>query len=96
MALFENQNNGFFPASRLRRLRYHSGVRRLTRDTILSPDRFVIPLFVRPGEGVRQPIAAMPGQFQFSLDELVKEVVELEKLCSLEFQRQKTLLEATR
>lgn len=80
MALFENQNNGFFPASRLRRLRYHSGVRRLTRDTILSPDRFVIPLFVRPGEGVRQPIAAMPGQFQFSLDELVKEVVELEKL----------------
>ena len=80
MALFENQNNGFFPASRLRRLRYHSGVRRLTRDTILSPDRFIIPLFVRPGEGVRQPIAAMPGQFQLSLDELVKEVVELEKL----------------
>ena len=80
MALFENQNNGLFPASRLRRLRYHSGVRRLTRDTILSPDRFIIPLFVRPGEGIRQPIAAMPGQFQLSLDELVKDVKELEKL----------------
>ena len=80
MALFENQNDGLFPASRLRRLRYHSGVRRLTRDTILSPDRFIIPLFVRPGEGIRQPIAAMPGQFQLSLDELVKDVKELEKL----------------
>ncbi|MBQ9128729.1 MAG: porphobilinogen synthase, partial [Thermoguttaceae bacterium] len=72
--------SGAFPAARLRRLRYHSGVRRLTRDTILSPDRFILPLFVRPGVGVRVPIGAMPGQYQLSIDELVKEVKEIEKL----------------
>ncbi|MBQ4194836.1 MAG: porphobilinogen synthase, partial [Thermoguttaceae bacterium] len=77
---FESQNSGVFPVTRLRRLRYHPGVRRLTRDTILSPDRFIIPLFVRPGKGIRTPIEAMPGQFQLSLDELVKEVKEIEKL----------------
>ncbi len=75
----DTRNNGFFPTSRLRRLRYHPGVRRLTRETILSPDRFVHPLFVRPGEGIRTPIDAMPGQFQLSIDELVKEVKEIEK-----------------
>ena len=80
MSNTELQSFGAFPASRLRRLRYHSGVRRLTRDTILAPDRFIIPLFVRPGEGVRIPIAAMPGQYQLSIDELVKEVKELDKL----------------
>ena len=75
----DNQNNGYFPTARLRSLRYHPGVRRLTRDTILSPDRFIHPLFVRPGEGIRTPIDAMPGQFQLSIDELVKEVKEIEK-----------------
>ena len=76
---FDAQSAGF-PVARLRRLRYHSGVRRLTRDTILSPDRFIIPLFVRPGQGVKIPISAMPGQYQLSIDELVKEVKEIEKL----------------
>ncbi|MGI6400554.1 MAG: porphobilinogen synthase [Thermoguttaceae bacterium] len=80
MSSCENNSFGAFPVARMRRLRYHSGVRRLTRETILSPDRFIIPLFVRPGEGIRQPIAAMPGQYQLSLDELVKEVKEIEKL----------------
>ncbi|MDO5309811.1 MAG: porphobilinogen synthase [Planctomycetia bacterium] len=73
-------HTGSFPATRLRRLRYHAGVRRLTRDTILSPDRFIHPLFVRPGQGVRQPISAMPGQDQLSIDELVKEVKILDDL----------------
>lgn len=76
----ESQNSGVFPVARLRRLRYHPGVRRLTRDTILSPDRFILPLFVRPGQGVRVPISAMPGQYQLSIDELVKEVKEIEAL----------------
>jgi len=76
----ESQNSGVFPVARLRRLRYHSGVRRLTRDTILSPDRFILPLFVRSGQGVRVPISAMPGQYQLSIDELVKEVKEIEAL----------------
>lgn len=77
---YESQTPGLFPTARLRRLRYHPGVRRLTRDTILSPDRFIIPLFVRPGQGVRTPIGAMPGQYQLSIDELVKEVKEIESL----------------
>lgn len=75
----DRQFSGVFPTARLRRLRYHSGVRRLTRETILAPDRFIHPLFVRPGTGVRVPISAMPGQFQLSIDELVKEVREIEK-----------------
>ena len=79
MTTNEYQHSGNFPTARLRRLRYHPGVRRLTRETILSPDRFIHPLFVRSGEGVRAPISAMPGQFQLSLDELVKEVKEIEK-----------------
>ncbi len=77
---YESQTPGLFPTARLRRLRYHPGVRRLTRDTILSPDRFIIPLFVRSGQGVRTPIGAMPGQYQLSIDELVKEVKEIESL----------------
>ncbi|MCF0233440.1 MAG: porphobilinogen synthase [Thermoguttaceae bacterium] len=78
--MFETKTPGAFPTVRLRRLRYHPGVRRLTRETILSPERFIIPLFVRPGEGVRVPIGAMPGQYQLSIDELVKEVKEIESL----------------
>lgn len=77
---FDTEHSGYFPTARLRRLRYNSGVRRLTRDTILSPDRFILPLFVRPGQGIRIPIAAMPGQYQLSIDELVKEVKEIEAM----------------
>lgn len=77
---FDPKTSGVFPTARLRRLRYNPGVRRLTRDTILSPDRFILPLFVRPGKELRIPIAAMPGQYQLSLDELVKEVKEIESL----------------
>ncbi len=73
-------NAGVFPVTRLRRLRYHPGVRRLTRETILSPDRFILPLFVCEGEGIRKPISAMPGQNQLSIDELVKDVKEIEAL----------------
>jgi len=54
-------------------------MRKLVRETELSPDDFVMPYFVRPGKGVRQPIASMPGQFQFSVDELVKEARGLAK-----------------
>ena len=72
------QNQGLFPTARLRRLRYHPGVRRLTRDVVLAPDRFIHPLFVRSGKNVRIPIDAMPGQFQLSIDELVKEAKELD------------------
>jgi porphobilinogen synthase len=63
-----------FPAARPRRLRYHPLVRELVRETELSPRDLILPLFVRPGKGVRQPIASMPGNSQLSVDTLVEEV----------------------
>ena len=62
-----------FPAHRMRRLRSTPALRRLVREAALSPDDLILPLFVRPGRGVANPIAAMPGCFQFSVDRLVEE-----------------------
>lgn len=62
-----------FPNTRLRRLRSSPGLRRLIRQTRLSVDQLVYPLFVRPGSGIRQPIKSMPGQYQLSVDTLVEE-----------------------
>ena len=62
-----------FPIHRKRRLRVSEPIRRLVRETHLAPSQFVLPLFVCPGEGVRRPISSMPGNFQLSVDELVKE-----------------------
>jgi porphobilinogen synthase len=59
--------------TRMRNLRRTPQLRKLVRETVLSPDDFVMPYFVRPGRGVRAPIPSMPGQFQLSVDELVKE-----------------------
>ena len=58
---------------RPRRLREKPLLRRMVRETVLSVDDFVYPLFVMHGRGVREPIGAMPGQFRVSIDELVKE-----------------------
>ena len=65
--------------TRLRNLRRLAPLRGMVRETSLQPDDFVMPYFVRPGKGVRQPIASMPGQFQLSVDELVKECRSLVK-----------------
>jgi len=65
-----------FPIVRPRRLRQSEALRRLVRETHLHPEQLVLPLFVRPGEGIRQPIASMPGHCQLSVDELVKECRE--------------------
>jgi porphobilinogen synthase len=65
--------------TRLRNLRRLAPLRRMVRETSLAPDDFVMPYFVRPGKGVRHPIASMPGQFQLSVDELVKECRALAK-----------------
>lgn len=62
-----------FPQTRLRRLRYNSVLRDMVTETKLSVDDFVMPLFVRPGTKVRNPISSMPGNFQLSVDELVIE-----------------------
>jgi porphobilinogen synthase len=50
------------------------------RETQLRPDDFILPLFVRPGKGIKQPISSMPGQFQLSVDLLIKEVKEVKSL----------------
>jgi porphobilinogen synthase len=58
---------------RLRRLRHSEAMRALVRETRLSPDMFVLPLFVCEGEGVRREVGSMPGVHQLSVDEAVKE-----------------------
>jgi len=62
-----------FPEIRMRRLRKNETLRRMLRETTLRVDDLVYPLFVRHGEGVKNPIKSMPGQFQFSVDTLVEE-----------------------
>ncbi|HEV8060825.1 MAG TPA: porphobilinogen synthase [Gemmataceae bacterium] len=65
-----------FPQARPRRLRSHPLLRGLVRETHLSPADLILPLFVRPGQGIRKPIESMPGNFQLSPDTLVEEVAE--------------------
>jgi porphobilinogen synthase len=61
-----------FPSTRLRRFRRTPTLRRLVRETRLSPDNLVLPLFVCPGEGVEKPVGSMPGVAQQSVDVLVE------------------------
>ncbi|MCR4293191.1 MAG: porphobilinogen synthase [Candidatus Kuenenia sp.] len=69
-----------FPKQRLRRLRQNENIRRLVRETHLSVDDLIMPLFVRPGKGIKQPIPSMPGNYQMSVDILTEEVKELEAM----------------
>jgi porphobilinogen synthase len=62
-----------FPASRLRRLRRNETLRALVRETRLTPEAFVYPLFICPGTGIRKEVRSMPGVFNLSVDEAVKE-----------------------
>jgi len=64
----------YFPEYRPRRLRRTEGLRRLVREATLSVDHLVYPCFVLPGEKVRNPVQAMPGVAQLSVDELLKEL----------------------
>lgn len=66
--------------NRLRRTRLNSLVRDLVRETRLDLDNFIYPLFVVEGEGIRNEIASMPGVFQLSIDEILKECYELKSL----------------
>jgi len=65
-----------FPVHRMRRLRATEPLRRLVRETALEPADLVLPLFVTEGRSVRNPISSMPGNFQLSIDELLKECSE--------------------
>jgi porphobilinogen synthase len=58
---------------RLRRLRHSETIRAMVRETRLTPDIFILPLFVCEGEGVRREVSSMPGVYQLSVDEAVKE-----------------------
>ncbi len=69
-----------FPQTRMRRLRSSENIRRLVRETSLSVDDFIYPLFVVSEENVKRPINSMPGIWQFSVDKLA---VEIEEIVSL-------------
>jgi len=65
-----------FPAVRLRRLRQTAALRALVRETELSVSHLVQPYFVRAGRNIRKPIGSMPGQFQLSVDQLIRAATE--------------------
>ncbi len=69
-----------FPVTRLRRLRQNDQLRALVRETRLTPEAFVYPLFVCPGEAVRKEVKSMPGVFNLSVDEAVKEARQADSL----------------
>ncbi|HEY1461878.1 MAG TPA: porphobilinogen synthase [Terriglobales bacterium] len=69
-----------FPITRLRRLRQNEPLRSMVRETRLTPEAFVYPLFVCPGESIRKEVSSMPGVFNLSVDEAVKEAREVHSL----------------
>src|SRR5215467_682530 len=69
-----------FPVTRLRRLRRTAELRNMVAETRLTPDAFVYPMFVCPGEAVRKEVRSMPGVFNLSVDEAVKEAREVHSL----------------
>jgi len=62
-----------FPDVRMRRLRRSESLRALVRETTLEPGDLIDALFICPGEGIRKPIGSMPGVFNVSVDEAVRE-----------------------
>src|SRR5882762_229056 len=74
------QSMGQFPAYRPRRLRQTPMLRRFMSETRLHPEQLVLPLFVRSGRKLRRAVAAMPGVFQLSPDELVREATRAHEL----------------
>ncbi|WP_300021904.1 porphobilinogen synthase [uncultured Maribacter sp.] len=69
-----------YPLIRPRRLRTSEAIRSLVRETIISPNDFLVPLFVVEGKGIKEEIPSMPNYYRLSLDNLTKEVKELWKM----------------
>lgn len=69
-----------YPTKRLRRLRYNPTVRDLVRETVLTKNDLIYPLFVVPGKKIKNEVRSMPGVFQMSVDVVVKECKEVEQL----------------
>src|ERR1700749_2830943 len=65
-----------FPQNRMRRLRRTESLRALVRETTLEPGDLIYPLFLCPGEGVRNPFSSMPGDLNLSVDQAVREAEE--------------------
>ena len=84
--LNEKTTTGFYsrtttePFRRFRRLRMNEPLRSMIRETELSPNDFIYPLFVVPGKNVRKEVRSMPGVFQLSIDETVRECAEVKSL----------------
>lgn len=75
-----SENLGQYPRTRLRRLRKTDALRRMVRETTVTADDLIYPVFVRPGANVKNEIRSMPGIYQFSVDMLVKECLEAHTL----------------
>lgn len=75
-----DRETGEFPRTRLRRMRFDAFSRRLMRESTLSADNLIYPMFVIEGRGKREPVASMPGVERVSIDELVREAEELMRL----------------
>ncbi len=71
---------GNFPQLRLRRLRKNENIRRMVRETILTPNDFIYPIFVVDGENIKEEIPSMPGQFRYSIDRLPEILSQVEEL----------------
>ncbi len=69
-----------FPDYRPRRFRRNAQLRSLIRETRLSPEQFIYPLFILPGKGIKEEVPSMPGVFRMSVDQLSKEAEELKSL----------------
>lgn len=73
-------SKSLFPINRLRRLRQNRQLRSMFSETVLTKNDFIFPLFVVPGKNVKNEISSMPGIFQLSIDNAVKECEEVYKL----------------
>jgi len=71
---------GNFPTIRPRRLRLNPNLRRMVRETNVTPDDFIYPLFIRYGADEKRPIASMPGQYQISVDKVAAEAKAVAEL----------------
>jgi porphobilinogen synthase len=73
-------NNASFPTTRPRRMRRTPTLRRMVRETVLTPSDFIYPLFVVHGTGIERPIGSMPGQAQWSVDQLPRQAEQIAAL----------------
>lgn len=79
-ALIPVNNHAPFPTVRLRRLRKTAQLRNLLQENTVSVAHLVLPLFIKAGHNIKNPIASMPGHFQLSLDHLTAEIAQIQSL----------------